>query len=42
MGIRPEIAQTMVRLDLAFPELVTAGTLAKGLDLAHKMLRAEK
>lgn len=38
VGVRPEIAQTIVRLNLSFTDLDTASTLNKGLDLAHKML----
>jgi len=38
VGIRPEIAQTIVRLNLSFSDLETTSTLKKGLDLAHQML----
>jgi rsbT co-antagonist protein RsbR len=38
VGVRPEIAQTIVRLNLSFNDLDTASTLKKGLDLAHQML----
>lgn len=39
VGIRPEIAQTIVRLDLSFADLDTASTLKKGLDLARNMIK---
>ncbi|MEN6460609.1 MAG: STAS domain-containing protein [Syntrophomonas sp.] len=39
VGIRPEIAQTIVRLNLSFTDLDTASTLKKGLDMAHHMLK---
>lgn len=38
VGIRPEIAQTIVRLNLSFSDLDTASTLKKGLGLANQML----
>lgn len=37
VGIRPEIAQTMVRLDLPFAEVYTALTLKKGLSIANSL-----
>ncbi|MEN6460885.1 MAG: STAS domain-containing protein [Syntrophomonas sp.] len=38
VGIRPEIAQTIVRLNLSFNHLDTASTLKKGLELARHIL----
>lgn len=39
VGIRPEIAQTIVRLNLSFNHLDTASTLKKGLELARHILK---
>jgi rsbT co-antagonist protein RsbR len=38
VGIRPEIAQTIIRLDLSFATMDTASTLKKGLNLARRLL----
>lgn len=38
VGVRPEIAQTLVRLDISFPDINTAATLKMGLNLARQLL----
>jgi anti-anti-sigma regulatory factor len=41
-GINPDIAQTMVNLNITMDDIRTKASLADGLKLARKLLRAEK